>query len=101
MRIAVVHSFYKTPPHNGEDRAVQDLVQTLSAKGQTVELIARRSNDLISEPLYAGKSALTVASGRGRSPLETSFDAFGPISFTFTTPSPIGAVGGFGIYTCH
>lgn len=69
MRIAVVSSFVRGPGSNGEDRAVLDQCDLLAAAGQEVRLFARRTDDLIDDPLYPLRAAYTVATGRGPDPL--------------------------------
>jgi len=46
MRIAVVHSFYRSSSPSGENRAVRDEVEILQELGHSVQLFSRSSDDL-------------------------------------------------------
>lgn len=70
MRIAVIHSFYSSDQPSGENRVVTDQADALQAAGHDVRIIARSTDDLAHSPHYRLKSAWTVASGRGPSPVD-------------------------------
>ncbi len=75
MRIALVHSFYRTALPSGENRAVVTLREALAEAGHEVALISRTSDALgVLGTLRAGA---TVASGLGPSPL-SELRAFQP-----------------------
>jgi glycosyltransferase involved in cell wall biosynthesis len=69
VKIAIVHSYYGAGP-SGENDVVDSQAMALRDAGHSVELIARRTDDLVSKRLYKVKSGLTVASGFGPSPLK-------------------------------
>lgn len=69
MRISVVHSFYGSASPSGENFMVDNQVAALSEAGHDVQLIDVRTDDLQGHPLYKVRTALTVATGRGHSPL--------------------------------
>ncbi|WP_051371613.1 glycosyltransferase family 4 protein, partial [Streptomyces sp. 142MFCol3.1] len=69
LRVALVHSFYSSQRPSGENSAVLDQAQALRDAGHEVKLIAARTDALESEPGYALRAAVRVATGRGRSPL--------------------------------
>ena len=77
MRIALVHSFYGSAQPSGENSVVLDQAQALRDAGHDVELVGRETDVVQSEPLYAVRSALTVATGRGPDPSD-QFAAFRP-----------------------
>lgn len=68
MKIAIVHSFYRSGP-SGENIAVQMQAKALAEAGHEVKVIARSTDDRINQPGYAMTSGLTVATGIGPSPL--------------------------------
>ena len=65
MRIAVVHSFYRGNLPSGENQVVDNQVAALQHAGHQVELLAVRSDELSSRPLYGLESAVRVISGFG------------------------------------
>lgn len=68
MKVALVHSFYRTALPSGENHAVLALHQALAEAGHEVRLISRHSDDLgVTGTLRA---AVTVATGAGASPLQ-------------------------------
>lgn len=69
MKIAIVHSFYRSGP-SGENIAVRMQAKALTEAGHEVKIISRSTDDFINQRGYALSSALTVASGFGPSPLE-------------------------------
>ncbi|MDG4864954.1 glycosyltransferase, partial [Streptomyces sp. T-3] len=69
MRIAVVHSFYGSAAPSGENLVVAAQAEALRRAGHDVHLVTAATDDLADQPLYALRSATTVATGRGRSPL--------------------------------
>lgn len=77
MRIALVHSFYSSAQPSGENAVVLDQAQALRDAGHDVELVARETDVMQAEPLYAVRSALTVATGHGPDPSD-QLSAFRP-----------------------
>lgn len=77
MRIALVHSFYSSAQPSGENSVVLDQAQALRDAGHDVELVARETDVVQSEPLYAVRSALTVVTGHGPDPRD-QLSAFRP-----------------------
>ncbi|MFI7495685.1 glycosyltransferase family 4 protein [Kocuria sp. M4R2S49] len=77
MKIALVHSFYKSAVPSGENFAVEMQSSALREAGHDVRVISLRTDDLRDDPLYEIRTALTVATGRGRSPL-AQLRQFGP-----------------------
>lgn len=71
MRIAVVHSFYKSAYPSGENFTVEMQVQALIEDGHQVELISAHTDKLAASRTYAVKSGFNVATGRGLSPLDS------------------------------
>lgn len=69
MRVALVHSFYRSAEPSGENAVVLALAAALSRAGHEVRIISAVSDDLTARPLYRLRTAARVASGRGRSPL--------------------------------
>lgn len=69
MRIAVVHSFYRSGFPSGENIAVDAQAKTLAEAGHEVLLVSRRSDDFADTAFYSLRSVLTVATGVGPSPL--------------------------------
>ena len=76
MKVALVHSFYRSGP-SGEDTVVRAQAEALSKAGHDVKLIARETNQLISTLGYALRAGLQVASGYGPSPL-AALEDFSP-----------------------
>jgi glycosyltransferase involved in cell wall biosynthesis len=76
MRIALVHSFYRSTVPSGENVAVLAQAQALTRAGHDVLVIARHTDDGLASKSYALRSAFTVATGRGPDPLADlrSFD---------------------------
>lgn len=68
-RIGVVHSFYSSRQTSGENRVVDLQVAALVRAGFDVSLVAQRTDDRERNPTYPLAAALTVASGRGPTPL--------------------------------
>ncbi|MEZ0092396.1 glycosyltransferase family 4 protein [Streptacidiphilus sp. EB129] len=68
LHVAVVHSFYGSASPSGENQAVLDQMDALQRAGHTVSLVAAHTDRLQDRPLYSVRAALTVATGRGRSP---------------------------------
>ena len=67
MRIAVVHSFYRSAQPSGENRVVADQVEALREAGHDVLLI-RRDTDALSGLMYGARTAYSVALDRGFDP---------------------------------
>lgn len=70
MRIAVVHSFYRSDAPSGENNAVTSQIDALRSLGHTVELFSRSTDDLGGSWIYPLRSALTVVTGYGPAPRE-------------------------------
>lgn len=67
MKVALVHSFYRSALPSGENQALLDLREALTEAGHEVRLICRHSDDI--GVTGALRAAVTVASGAGSSPL--------------------------------
>ena len=69
LRVAVVHSFYRSDQPSGENALVEAQVAALARAGHEVELFATSSDELSGwSRLGPLRSAVTVATGRGRNP---------------------------------
>lgn len=77
MKIALVHSFYASNQPSGENAVVRDQFAALQSEGHDVRLIARHTDDVQSEPLYAVRSAFTAMTGRGPD-AGTELETFAP-----------------------
>ncbi|GAA1358204.1 glycosyltransferase family 4 protein [Streptomyces beijiangensis] len=69
LRIALVHSFYGSEAPSGENEAVLAQAAALGRAGHDVHLVAARTDELRERSGYAARCAVTVATGRGRSPV--------------------------------
>ncbi|WP_419995438.1 glycosyltransferase family 4 protein [Streptomyces boninensis] len=69
LRIALVHSFYRSAQPSGENEVVRDQAAALAAAGHEVRLVAEHSDRRAGARLYPLQAAVTVASGRGPSPV--------------------------------
>jgi glycosyltransferase involved in cell wall biosynthesis len=69
LRVALVHSFYASTSPSGENQAVLDHARALRQAGHTVSTVDAHTDELQGRPLYTARAGLTVATGRGRSPL--------------------------------
>ncbi|WP_351233384.1 glycosyltransferase family 4 protein [Streptomyces sp. NPDC002133] len=69
--MALVHSFYSSRQPSGENAAVLDQAEALRAAGHEVAVVAAHTDALQAEPGYALRAAVRVATGFGRSPLDT------------------------------
>lgn len=69
LRIALVHSFYGGAVPGGENMVPIDQIEALRRAGHDVHLVAARTDELATRPLHPLRCAVTVASGRGRTPL--------------------------------
>ncbi|MFC7305785.1 glycosyltransferase family 4 protein [Streptomyces monticola] len=70
LRIAVVHSFYRMSVPGGENIVPVDQVAALRRAGHDVHLVSVGTDDVQDRPLHALRCAASVATGRGRSPLD-------------------------------
>lgn len=70
MRIAIVHSFYRSENPSGENRAVDAQFALLASAGFEVAVIEARSDDAIAGPFGPLKAAGRVTTGLGGSPLD-------------------------------
>lgn len=68
MRVAVVHSFYRSVLPSGENRVVQHQVAGLRARGHEVLLVRSDSDDLAGTPLDLMRTAANVARHDGIDP---------------------------------
>ena len=68
MRIAFVHSFYRSNSPSGETLSVQEWMQTLKNAGHETRLVNQKTDELAQSRLYPLKAALWVASGKGADP---------------------------------
>jgi glycosyltransferase involved in cell wall biosynthesis len=71
-----VHSFYRSSLPSGENMVVRSQLEALTRAGLDVRLFSAESHEREKHRLNPAQSALRVASGRGRSPLQAlrSFD---------------------------
>lgn len=70
MRIAYVHSFYSSRKPSGENEVVRSEVLALRRAGHIVRIFAASMDEAEQERMFKLRSALRVASDRGRGPLE-------------------------------
>ncbi len=77
MRVALVHSFYRSAQPSGENSQVDAEAEALRRAGVTVGLFAARTDDLQDERQYPVRTAVRVATRRGASPL-ADIRAFDP-----------------------
>ncbi len=76
MRIAVVHSFYKSDKPSGENVVVADQVEALTRAGHEVRLFAKYTDNEATQALYPLKAAIRTAGQRGADP--QGLGSFGP-----------------------
>lgn len=69
MKIAVVHSFYRSKA-SGENLAVLGQVRALRERGHLVELFSQYSEQLSSQAGYSLKTSAALISGIGRNPVK-------------------------------
>lgn len=69
MRISVVHSYYASSTPSGENVAVDMQVAALERAGHEVQLVSIHTDELSRKRTYPIKAAVTVATGRGESPI--------------------------------
>lgn len=77
MRIALVHSFYRSGTPSGENVVVQRQAQALRGAGHEVQIVARHTDEDARTWAYPARTALAIATGRGADPTE-SLRRFGP-----------------------
>jgi glycosyltransferase involved in cell wall biosynthesis len=71
MRIAVIHSFYRSAVSSGENNTVLAQVEALRGAGHEVKLIAQYTDEnRKGNPLYPVKAGFDVATGNGYDPTE-------------------------------
>lgn len=68
MRIALLHSYYRSGQPSGENVVVDRLAAALRDHGHTVTIIGRHSDELTGTPLQAARTAWNVATGHGYDP---------------------------------
>lgn len=71
MKVAVVHSFYRSAEPSGENAVVRDQVEALRTAGHDVQLFGRATDDLSARRSYAGRAAATTLTGFGPAPALT------------------------------
>jgi glycosyltransferase involved in cell wall biosynthesis len=69
MKIALVHSYYSSRQSSGENVVVDAQAAALSEHGFNVRVVSAHTDDLENRRNYKMRSAFTVATGRGASPL--------------------------------
>jgi glycosyltransferase involved in cell wall biosynthesis len=69
MKVALVHSYYSSRQPSGENVVVESQATALREHGVDVRIIAAHTDELEVSPGYKFRSALGVATGRGRSPI--------------------------------
>lgn len=69
MRVALVHSFYRSEFPSGENRAVEMQAEALSNAGHEVYLVKRRTDDFEQGIEFKVRSGLRIALDRGANPL--------------------------------
>lgn len=74
MRIALVHSFYSSRQPSGENVSVLAELGALRRAGHEAELFSARTDQLERSVLYAPTTALRVATGVGRAPINALRD---------------------------
>jgi glycosyltransferase involved in cell wall biosynthesis len=77
MRVALVHSFYSSMQPSGENAVVRSEYEALAAAGVDVQLVRADTDELEAVDGYKLRSAVRVASGWGRDPLD-ELDAIRP-----------------------
>ncbi|MBY6686563.1 glycosyltransferase family 4 protein [Rhodococcus sp. BP-149] len=77
MRIAVVHSFYRSDNPSGENTVVRLQVAALERAGHEVALITKDTDDYLDRRSYPAIAALTTATGVGPDP-SAQLAAFAP-----------------------
>ncbi len=77
MRIALVHSFYRSDVPSGENTVVGRQASALAEAGHAVRLVARYTDSEMLQRGYPVRSALTVATGIGPDPTD-ELTAFQP-----------------------
>jgi glycosyltransferase involved in cell wall biosynthesis len=68
MRIALVHSFYRSDQPSGENAVVLAQADALSQAGHEVALVARHTDESAAQPFFGIRSAVAVATGIGPDP---------------------------------
>ncbi|MBB5642397.1 glycosyltransferase family 4 protein [Cryobacterium roopkundense] len=69
MKIAIVHSYYSSRQPSGENVVVDAQASALSEWGFDVRVVAARTDELETSRAYKLSTAVTVATGRGPSPV--------------------------------
>jgi glycosyltransferase involved in cell wall biosynthesis len=77
MRVALVHSFYRSDAPSGENVVVLRQAEALKSAGHEVLMVARHTDVEIKSRLYGPKSAIRVATGVGPDPTR-ELNAFQP-----------------------
>ena len=68
MRIALVHSYYRSAQPSGENLIVENQAKVLRSAGHEVSIVAQYSDQVASGPLAPVTSAIHVATGSGYDP---------------------------------
>jgi glycosyltransferase involved in cell wall biosynthesis len=69
VRVALVHSYYRSDQPSGENLAVEDHAAALLRAGHDVQIFAQRSDQRATRAVYPVEAAVTVATGFGPSPI--------------------------------
>ena len=70
MRVALVHSYYRSEQPSGENVVVDAEAVALRRSGMDVRVVAASTDDSAGQALYGARAALRVATGRGADPLD-------------------------------
>lgn len=76
MKIAIVHSYYRSGP-SGENLAVDWQARALMEAGHDIRVISKHSDKEMFSKFYSVRAGATVATGRGPSPV-SEIERFGP-----------------------
>lgn len=76
MRVAIVHSFYRTGP-SGENRLVEQSAEALRDSGHEVRVFALHTDEESKKPFFELKVGVNVAVGLGVSPI-SDIEGFSP-----------------------
>lgn len=68
MRVAIVHSFYRSSQPSGENVVVNDQIRSLIRSGHDVHLFRRDTDDLIHGRRYRLDATINTVFGKGASP---------------------------------
>lgn len=77
MKVAIVHSYYSSRQSSGENIVVDAQVEALREHGISVRVVSAHTDQLEASNGYKARAALTVATGRGPSPVN-QLERYGP-----------------------